>query len=202
VANGESKTGVCTMLLDEGLDTGGVYLCDETEIEPEETVTQLYDRLAAMGAPLLERTVAGVTEGTLKAQSQDSEKATFAPILKKEDGFIDWRMPARKVHDRVRAFNPWPGTVTRFRGNACKVLKAKRGTGGQSQSSPLPPASPGAIQLTRRSLSVVCGDGETLEILSIQPENKKAVSGADFANGARIQPGEKFEPMMDNERYG
>jgi methionyl-tRNA formyltransferase len=202
LANGESKTGVCTMLLDEGLDTGGVYLCDETEIEPEETVTQLYDRLAAMGAPLLERTVAGVTEGTLKAQSQDSEKATYAPILKKEDGFIDWRIPARKVHDRVRAFNPWPGTVTRFRGNVCKVLKARRGTGELSPSSPLSSATPGAIQLTRRSLNVVCGDGETLEILSIQPENKKAVSGADFANGARIQPGEKFEPMMDNERYG
>jgi len=101
LANGESKTGVCTMLLDEGLDTGGVYLCDETEIEPEETVTQLYDRLAAMGAPLLERTVAGVTEGTLNAQPQDREKATYAPILKKEDGFIDWRMPAQKTHDRV-----------------------------------------------------------------------------------------------------
>jgi methionyl-tRNA formyltransferase len=197
VANGESKTGVCTMLLDEGLDTGGVYLCDETEIEPEETVTQLYDRLAAMGAPLLERTVAGVTEGSLNPQPQDGQRATYAPILKKEDGFIDWRMPARKIHDRVRAFNPWPGTVTRFRGNVCKVLKAKAkaGTGGLSPS-------PGAIQLNRRSLNVVCGDGETLEILSIQPENKKAVSGADFANGARIQPGEKFEPMMDNERYG
>jgi methionyl-tRNA formyltransferase len=199
VANGESTTGVCTMLLDEGLDTGGVYLCDETEIEPEETVTQLYDRLAVMGAPLLEQTVAGITEGTLNAQPQDGEKATNAPILKKEDGFIDWRMPARKIHDRVRAFNPWPGTVTRFRGNVCKVLKVKVGPGGLSPASPLPP---GAIQLTKGSLKVVCGDGETLEILSIQPENKKAVSGADFANGARIQPGEKFEPMMDNERYG
>ena len=104
-------------------------------------------------------------------------------------------MPARKIHDRVRAFNPWPGTVTRFRGNVCKVLKTKEGTGGLSPS-------PGAIQLSRRSLNVVCGDGQTIEILSIQPENKKAVSGADFANGARVQPGEKFEPMMDNERYG
>jgi methionyl-tRNA formyltransferase len=199
VANGESRTGVCTMLLDEGLDTGGVYLCDETEIESEETVSQLYDRLAVLGAPLLERTVAGITEGTLKAQPQDGEKASNAPILKKEDGFIDWRMPARKIHDRVRAFNPWPGTVTRFRGNVCKVVKVKVGPGGLSPASPLPA---GAIRLTKGSLKVVCGDGETLEILSIQPENKKAVSGADFVNGARIQPGEKFEPMMDNERYG
>jgi methionyl-tRNA formyltransferase len=195
VANGESKTGVCTMLLDEGLDTGGIYLCDETEIEPEETVAQLYDRLAAMGAPLLERTVAGVTEGSLNPHPQDAGKATYAPILKKDDGFIDWRMPARKIQDRIRAFNPWPGTVTRFRGSICKVLKTKGGTGGLSPS-------PGAIQLSRRSLNVVCGDGATLEIVSIQPENKKAVSGVDFANGARIQPGEKFEPMMDNERYG
>jgi methionyl-tRNA formyltransferase len=200
VANGESRTGVCTMLLDEGLDTGGVYLCDETEIEPEETVTQLYDRLAAMGALLLERTVAGVSEGTLKAQRQNGAKATYAPMLKKEDGFIDWRMPARKIHDRVRAFNPWPATVTRFRGNVCKVLKVKHETRGPS---PVPPAeSPGTIQLKKRSLYVVCGDGEILEIVSIQPENKKAVSGGDFANGSRIQPGEKFESMMDNERYG
>jgi methionyl-tRNA formyltransferase len=138
----------------------------------------------------------------LNAQPQDGSKATYAPILKKEDGFIDWRMPARKIHDRVRAFNPWPGTVTKFRGNVCKVLKAGLGTGVPSPSPTLPLALPGAIQLAKGSLKAVCGAGETLEILSIQPENKKAVSGTDFANGARIQPGEKFEPMMDNECYG
>jgi methionyl-tRNA formyltransferase len=199
VANGESKTGVCTMLLDEGLDTGGVYLCDETEIDAEETVTQLYDRLAAIGAPLLDKTVAGVTEGTLKPRPQDAANATYAPILKKEDGFLDWRMPARQIQDRVRAFNPWPGTVTKFRGAVCKLLKARRGKGGLS---PVPSSLPGAIQARKGSLNALCGDGEFLEILSIQPENRKAVSGADFANGARIQTGEKFEPMMDNERYG
>src|SRR4051794_20461084 len=80
VANGDSKTGICTMLLDQGLDTGPVYLCYESEIGPEETATQLYDRLAAMGGPLLVRTVAGVLDGTLRANPQDSEGASYAPI--------------------------------------------------------------------------------------------------------------------------
>jgi len=195
VANGESRTGVCTMLLDEGLDTGDVYLCEETGIESEETATQLYDRLASIGAPLLEKTVAGVTEGSLRPQAQDGTKATYAPILKKDDGILDWQMSARQIHDRVRAFNPWPGTVTRFRGNSCKVLRTRLGTTGQS-------AAPGAIQLWKGKLNVVCGDGESIEIVSIQPPNRKAVSGADFANGARIQPDEKFGSMIDNEPYG
>ena len=192
VANGDSKTGVCTMLLDEGLDTGPVYLCDQTEIGPEETANQLYDRLALVGAPVLVRTVAGVLDGTLEAKPQDPEKASYAPILKKEDGFLDWQMPAGHIQDRVRAFNPWPGTVTKFRGSVCKVLKAKAGMRVLSH----PP--PGTIQPARGALNVVCGDGAILEILTIQPENRKAVSGTDFANGARIQAGEKFEPMMDN----
>jgi methionyl-tRNA formyltransferase len=149
-----------------------------------------------MGAPLLTRTVAGVLDGTLEAKPQNTEMASYAPILKKEDGFLDWQMPAGHIQDRVRAFNPWPGTVTKFRGGVCKVLKAKAGM--RLLSHP----SPGTIQPAKGALNVVCGDGAILEILTIQPENRKAVSGADFANGARIQAGEKFEPMMDNERYG
>src|SRR5215472_11654679 len=94
IANGESRTGVCTMLLDEGLDTGPVYLCEETDIEPDETVAQLYDRLAVTGAPLLHATLQGIVNGTLKPKPQNESQASFAPILKKEDAFIDWSMPA------------------------------------------------------------------------------------------------------------
>ena len=191
IANGEHKTGVCTMLLDEGLDTGPVYLCAETHIGPEETAPQLYDRLAELGGPLMLETVTGVVNGTLKPKPQDDSQATFAPILKKEHGFIDWTMPAIEIHNRVRAFNPWPGTVTKFRGSMCKLVRTK--VGGAVQ-----PSEPGAIVVSRRSLSVLCGDSVLLEILTIQPENRKAVSGGDFANGARIQPDEKFQSVMDN----
>jgi methionyl-tRNA formyltransferase len=93
----------------------------------------------------------------------------------------------------VRAFNPWPGTVTKFRGTNCKILKTAVGP-----NTPPLQLEPGTVVPTKGRLSVMCGDGVALEILSIQPENRKSVSGADFANGARIQAGEKFEAVMDN----
>jgi len=196
IANGERTTGVCTMLLDEGLDTGPLYLCRETHIGPDESVAQLYDRLALLGADVLVETVNGVLNDTLKPKSQDESQATFAPILRKEHGFIDWDMPATEIHNRVRAFNPWPATVAKFRGQSCKILK----TAVVASPPPLPGegGNPGSLVVSRHSLAVVCGDGALLEVLLIQPENRKAVSGPDFANGARIQPGEKFESLMDN----
>ncbi len=190
IANGEIETGVCSMQMDEGLDTGPVFGCKKTPIDPGESVQQLYDRLAAMGAGLMERTVQGIVDGTLRAQPQDHSQATFAPMLKKEHGHIDWTMPAQAIHNRVRAFNPWPGTVTKFRGGACKILKTRVGDPHT--------ASPGSIVASKAGVAAVCGDRMLLEILSIQPENRKPVSGADFANGARIQAGEKFELLMDN----
>jgi methionyl-tRNA formyltransferase len=192
IANGETETGVCSMLLEEGLDTGPVYLCDRTTIGPEETAPELYERLAALGGPLMLKTVQGILDRTLKPQRQDDSQATLAPMLKKQDGFLDWNRPAAEIHNHVRAFNPWPGTVTRFRGSVCKILQTGRG-----QSSTVG-VKPGTIHVTKRSLAVVCGDGKHLEILSIQPQNRKPVSGSDFANGVRIQADEKFEPLMDN----
>jgi len=192
IANGETKSGVCTMHLDKGMDTGPVFLCEETPIDPDETVQQVYDRLAGIGADLMARTLPGIINGTLQPRPQDDSRATLAPILKKEHGFIDWKMRAGEIHNRVRAFNPWPGTVTKFRNTTCKILKTH--PGDQQMAA----RDPGLIVISGRSLSVLCGDSSMLEILSIQPENRKAVSGADFANGARIQPDEKFQPVMDN----
>jgi methionyl-tRNA formyltransferase len=193
IANGEERTGVCTMLLDAGLDTGPVYLCEETPIGPDETAAELYQRLAAAGAALTVKTVEGILRGTLKPKPQDDTQATLAPPLKKEDGWLNWAWPAHKVHNRVRAFNPWPGTVAKFRGMTCKILKTAAGP------PPLPqPLAPGSVIATKGRFAVMCGDGNLLEILSIQAENRKAVSGADFANGARIQAGEKFVSLKDN----
>jgi methionyl-tRNA formyltransferase len=226
VANGETTTGVCTMQLEEGLDTGPVYLCQRTEIQPDETVTDLYGRLSELGATVLIETVEGVANGTLTAVPQNHSEATLAPMLKKEDGYIDWRMPAEQIHNRVRAFNPWPGMVAKFRGRVCKILKTRiigsppqlrrgeprrrLGWGGASQEDEsLDQHHPGATRhpssaeegnlvLSNTSLAVLCGNATFLEILSIQPEGRKSVSGTDFANGARMQAGEKFESVMDN----
>jgi methionyl-tRNA formyltransferase len=199
VANGEKTTGVCTMLLDEGLDTGPIYLCEETRIEPDETAPELYDRLAEMGGPLMLKTLQGILDGTVEPKPQDGTSATLAPVLKKEDGFIDWAMPAAQIHNRVRAFNPWPGTVTRFRDRTCKILKtARHAPGPLERGVARAQESAGSIQVSGGALVVVCGDGAVLEILSIQPENRRPVSGLDFANGARIQADEKFRTVMDN----
>jgi methionyl-tRNA formyltransferase len=104
-------------------------------------------------------------------------------------------MSAIEIHNRVRAFNPWPGTVTKFRGAVCKILKT-RVAGGTKDGTKDAPV--GTLVSSKHSLSAVCDDGTLLEILLIQPENRKPVSGADFANGARIQPDEKFVSLMDN----
>ena len=198
VANGETETGVCSMKIDEGLDTGPIFACEKTPIGSDESVQQVYDRLAAMGAGLIERTVQGIVDGTLQARPQDDSLATAAPMLKKEHGYMDWLMPALSIHNRVRAFNPWPGTVTKFRGGLCKILRTRvvdahaALTSGVSQRE----RNPGVLVASKQSLAVVCGDSSMLEILSIQPENRKAVSGADFANGARIRAGEKFESHL------
>jgi methionyl-tRNA formyltransferase len=190
IANGEKTTGVCTMLLDEGLDTGPVYLCEETPVAPDETTPQLYDRLAAMGGPLIIKTIEGILRGTLEPKPQDDSQATLAPILKKEDGYLNWLRPAQEIHNRVRAFNPWPGTVAKFRGQVCKILKTTVDAGAHGA-----PLQAGSVLASKGRLFVICGDGLPLEVLSIQPENRKAVSGGDFANGARIQAGEKFETV-------
>jgi len=190
MANGETETGVCSMKMDEGLDTGPVLLCEKTSVQPDESVQHLYDRLATIGAGLMERTVQGLVDGTLHARPQDDSHASLAPILKREHGYIDWTMPANAVHNRVRAFNPWPGTITRFRGGICKILKTR--LGGQHS------AAAGTIVSSKSAVAVVCGDGALLEIESIQPENRRAISGADFGRGARIQAGEKFEALVDN----
>jgi methionyl-tRNA formyltransferase len=185
VANGETETGVCAMKIDEGLDTGPVYSCEATRIGPEETAREVSDRLADIGAGLLARTIEGIRNGRLTATEQDHEHATLAPILKKADGVIDWSMPAAGIHNRIRAFNPWPGTVSRFRGAICKILKSKL----SSQSGD---GRPGEILECKKGLVVACGDRRALEILWIQAENRNPASGIDFSNGQRIGTGEGF----------
>ena len=176
IVNGETRTGVTTMRIDAGLDTGDMLLKRETEIGPEENAGELGRRLAVMGADLLVETLARIRE--IVPEKQDNSQATYAPLLKKEDGAIDWSQPAAAIHNRVRGLQPWPGAYTTFRGHALHIWRAALaapGTGGQR---------PGKIA-GLRPLVVACGSG-ALELLEVQLEGRKRMPAADFANGQRL----------------
>jgi methionyl-tRNA formyltransferase len=178
MANGEAETGVCVMQLDEGLDTGPVFACEKTPIDTNETVQQLSDRLSSIGVGLTQRVVSEIFAGIARATPQDHAGATLAPILTKEDGNIDWNRPALTIYNRMRAFNPWPGAKATFRDAVCKILKAR--------VAGLTTAAPGTVVVENRGLFVACGDAKLLEILEIQPPNKKPQGGADFINGMHL----------------
>jgi methionyl-tRNA formyltransferase len=173
IANGETRTGVTTMRIDAGLDTGAMLLKAETDIGPDETAVELGARLAAMGAALLIETLARIA--VIAPQKQDPAEATYAPLLKKEDGLIDWRRPAQAIHNRVRGFQPWPGAYTRFRGRQLHIW--------QSRVTAAEPDVPGRLLL--HPLRVVCGEG-ALEIVEVQLEGRNRIAAEAFANGQRI----------------
>ncbi|MCU1235957.1 MAG: methionyl-tRNA formyltransferase, partial [Candidatus Solibacter sp.] len=177
IVNGETRTGVTTMQIDAGLDTGAMLLKAETEIAPEENAIELGRRLAVLGADLLVETLAGLQAGTLVAEKQDGAQATLAPLLKKEDGLIDWRQPALAIHNRVRGLQPWPGAQTTFRGQPLHIWKSR-----VAEAAGV--AAPGTV-LRARPLLIATGDG-ALELLEVQLEGRKRIAAADFANGQRI----------------
>ena len=178
------------MQIDEGLDTGPVYLCEKTTIKPDESVQQLSQRLSLLGGDLVIRTLEGIVAGTVHAISQEHSRASVAPILQKSDGYMDWQASAQTIHNRVRAFNPWPGAVTRFRGGSFRILKSKVGPPMAGSANRV---APGTIVAAKGAVAVACGDGVQLELIEVQLPGRKPVSGGDFANGMRIQPGESFE---------
>lgn len=181
IVNGETRTGVTTMRINAGLDTGDMLLKAETEIGPDETAVELGRRLAAMGADLLVETLARLAAGTIAPEPQDDARATFAPLLKKEDGRIAWSASAASIHNRVRGLQPWPGAFTTFRGQTLHVWKSRALRAGVQ-------AQAGRV-MSLRPLVVSCGDGE-LEILEVQLEGRKRVNASDFVNGQRLAAGE------------
>lgn len=188
IINGETVTGVTTMRIDAGLDTGDILLRRETAIGPEEDAVSLGRRLAEIGAPLVVETLAGLEQGTVRPVPQDHAAATLAPILHKEDGRIDWNIPARDIFNRVRGLVPWPGAHTTFRGQLLRLWRtrnAERGTRNSAQE-------PGTLFIEAGQLFAVCGRGTALELLEIQVEGRKRISAADFLNGARVKSGERL----------
>jgi methionyl-tRNA formyltransferase len=183
IANGESRTGVTTMRIDAGLDTGDMLLKWETGIGPAENAVELSRRLARAGADLLVETLAGLTAGTIVPQKQDHSQASLAPILKKEDGSIDWKWPARKIFNRTRAFLPWPGAYSFFRGQMFHVWKAR------VEEDPAT-GVPGQLLPQRKRLLVACGEGTALEPLEVQVEGRKRMPVEAFLNGQRLNDNE------------
>jgi methionyl-tRNA formyltransferase len=185
IANGESVTGVTTMKIDEGLDTGDILLKRQTPIRSEDTALTLAPRLAEMGADLLVETLEELKKGILEPVPQDDSLATLAPILKKEDGLVDFNRPATEVHNRLRGFQPWPGAYTQFRGKNLKIVAA----GVSDTTSSL---HPGELRVSGDRLFAGCGSGTSLELLQVQPEGRKAISAREFISGYRIAQGERL----------
>jgi methionyl-tRNA formyltransferase len=195
IAAGETETGVTTMLIDEGLDTGPILLARSLAIGPEETAEELEPRLARLGADLLLETVRGLAEGTVVPRPQDHSRATQAPMLRKEDGRIDWSRPALVLARRVRAFEPWPGSTTTLEGKGVKVVRARVAEPGAGEPGPAEKdeGGPGSVTaVDREGIVVACGDGTRLRLLDVQPESRRAMSAAAFAAGARLRPGARF----------
>ncbi|MBL8177738.1 MAG: methionyl-tRNA formyltransferase [Bryobacterales bacterium] len=178
IAGGESVTGVATMQIDAGLDTGDILLMRETTIGPEENAVELSERLSHMGAGLLVETLRGLASHTIASRKQDNALASYAPILKKEDGVIDWNWTAARIHCRIRGFHPWPGCFTVFRGQRLHIWKARLG-GTATQPA-------GRIYARNSCLFASCGEGSELELLELQLEGRKKTESAPFLNGHRL----------------
>jgi len=183
IAQGETVTGVTTMKIDSGLDTGDILLQRELPIAPDDTSETLAPRLASMGADLLVQTVRALHTGSVQPRPQEHAKATLAPILKKEDGLIDFSRSAGEIFNRLRGFQPWPGAYTTFRGKTLQVWNAK----------PLPQAlAPAHLQLKGDHLLIGCGQNTSIELIEVQPEGKKRMLAQDFVNGYRPKSGEEL----------
>jgi methionyl-tRNA formyltransferase len=181
ILNGETVTGVTTMRIDAGLDTGDMLLKAETAIGAEETAVELAGRLAEMGAELLVRTLEGLAAGAIVPEKQDPAQATYARLLKKEDGAINWGRAAAAIHNQVRGLQPWPGAYSVFRGQTLHIWRARA---VEARAG----APPGRLVSVKPPVAA-CGEG-ALELVEVQLEGRKRMSAADFANGQRLAENE------------
>jgi methionyl-tRNA formyltransferase len=186
IANGEPVTGATTMRIDEGLDTGDILLQRELPIAPDQTSEDISPLLAAMGADLMAETLEGLEAGAIVSQKQDNAKASLAPILKREDGLIDFSRTALEIYNRWRGFQPWPGIYTQFRGKklAFHRMMPLDLRGEESR--------PGHIVVGPDRLFVDCGSNTRMELLEVQLEGKKRMPAADFLRGHQPRSGEKL----------
>ncbi len=181
IARGETVTGVTTMKLDAGLDTGDILLQQEIPIAPNDTAETLAPKLASVGADLTVETLHGLQNGKVHPRPQDQAQATLAPILNKEDGLVDFSRPATEILNRLRGFQPWPGAYSKFRGKNLQIWKA-------AAVDRIFPIS--ELKMEDDRLFVGCGKSTAIELLEVQLEGKKRSSAADFIRGYRPQLGQ------------
>ena len=204
IINGETTTGLTTMQIDPGLDTGPMLLQYETPIGPHETAPELSARLAEAGAPLMAETLRKLDRNELLPVPQANSEATFARLLRKNDGLIEWELSAEYIYNRIRGLQPWPGAFTTFRGKNCQIwgrplsLADFQLTPEQLQSRRLqistqtefPPV--GVITPVKSLVTVTCGSAGALVLEHVQLEGRNRVTAQEFVNGARLNPGERF----------
>jgi methionyl-tRNA formyltransferase len=171
------------MRIDAGLDTGDILLQKELPIAPDATSETIAPALAEMGAKLMVETLGGLQAGTIQPRMQDESQSSLAPILKKEDGLVDFSRSANEIHNRLRGFQPWPGVYTKFRGKTLQILKAQPEAEG---------VQPAELRVESDRVSVGCGQSTSLELLEIQLEGKKRTSAHDFVQGYHPKSGEKL----------
>ena len=179
---GDKKTGVTTMLMDEGMDTGDILLMSETEISKDDISDTLHDRLALMGAELLDKTINGILDGSVKSIKQNENEATYAPIIKKEMALIDFTLPAEKIVDAIRGYNPWPCAYFTLLGKRIKVYKAE---------ALLIDGEAGKVLESNNRLVIGCGKG-SVSLIEVQPEGSKRMNVSDMLRGRPIEVGTKI----------
>ena len=181
IAKGETVTGITTMRINEGLDTGDILLQKELPIAPDDTSLTLAPHLAELGAALMIETLRGIEAGTIATRPQNDAEATLAPILNKEDGRIDFARNAQEIYNRFRGFQPWPGAFATHRGKGLNITGMKTASEQVSQ---------GRLVVEGNQLFAGCAAGSSIELLEVQPEGKKRISARDFIHGYRPQTGE------------
>ena len=185
VSNGDVLTGVTTMRIDEGLDTGDMLLQREVPIGPEQTSRELFPLLAEVGAALMVETLDRLAAGSIVPRKQNHDEATLAPILMREDALVDWSRDARRIYNRWRGFQSWPGAYTFFRGKKLIVHRLLPADGVQTEKC-------GEVLEAQEKLLVQCGDGSVLELIEVQMEGKKRMTAVEFLRGHQIKPGERL----------
>jgi len=187
IAAGDAVTGITIMRMDAGLDTGPILSQRSEPIRPDDTAGALGARLAELGAALLVETLPGYLAGRIQPQPQDDTRATKCGLLKKEDGRIDWQRSAIEIERHVRAMSPWPSAFTTWQGRLLRVLRAAVRPASPEAVS----LAPGAVFAAGKSICVRCGE-DALELIEVQPEGKRPMSGVDFVRGQRGLPGSRF----------
>ena len=185
IINGDARSGVTTMIMDKGMDTGDILLIREIPIDKDDDARSLHDKLAEQGGKLVLETLARLEKNNLLPTPQDSDLASYAPKLKKEESLIDWGMPANNILNKIRGLTPWPGTYTLFNGKRLCILKSEVIKGEPSDC-------PGYIQrITDSGIEVGTGE-KRLKITELKPEGKKAMPVKSFLSGYKINPGDKL----------